>query len=400
MFVTGFPNNMIPPLFPVQRWWPWVLAAALPLLLFFWFRPRHVDALADTVRKAQTLAGAPSPFGAPFAERGHGVAAADSTRLRGVSWVGGDSITAEALAPLRRDHVSWIAQTPFGWQAGVATPAVQLHTARPGGRRWGLWGESDAGLVHTARLARARGIRTFLKPHLWVRGSASGWAGDVKMTTPADWDAWFVSYTAFILHYARLAETEHFDLLCIGTELVQATEPDHEAAWRALIRQVRTAYHGPLTYAANYDEYQQVHFWDALDYVGVQAYFPLSREAQPGLPALLAGWRPHLRALAQLQQRVGKPVIFTEVGYKPAPGAAAEPWKWPARGAADTPDDALQARCYEALFRACWDLPWLKGVFIWKWYPDLAADGPARRHADFTPQHKPAEAILARWYGQ
>jgi hypothetical protein len=52
------------------------------------------------------------------------------------------------------------------------------------------------------------------------------------------------------------------------------------------------------------------------------------------------------------------------------------------------------------MFRACWGQPWLKGLFIWKWYPGLAPDGSARRHADFTPQHKPAEVVLARWYGQ
>ena len=377
---------MTPPLAPAQRRWPWVLAVLLPMLLFFWFRPRPVGAPGHAARPARAAASAP-----------FGTAAADSTRLRGVSWVGGDSVTAATLEPLRNDHVTWLAQTPFGWQNGVATPEVRVNT----GRHRGYWGESDAGLVATARLARQRRISTLLKPHLWVQGSGSGWAGDIEMTTPADWNAWFASYTAFILHYARLAEVEHLGLLCIGTELVQATEPDHEAAWRALIRQVRQAYHGPLTYAANYDEYQQIRFWDALDYIGIQAYFPLVAAPKPSLEQLLASWQPHLRALARLQKRVGKPVIFTEVGYKATPDAAAEPWKWPARAAAlQTPDEATQARCYEALFRACWGQPWLKGLFIWKWYPGLEADGPARRHADFTPQHKPAEAVLARWYGQ
>ena len=362
-----------------RRWWPLVLVGLAPLAALWWGLP-----------------GAARPAAAAGAAA---VAAPDSTRLRGVSWVGGDSVTDAELAPLAADHVTWLAQTPFGWQDGVATPAVRTRSAAD--RHFGYWGESDRGLTSTARLARRRGIRTLLKPHLWVRGSSSGWAGDVEMTTPADWTAWFASYTAFILHYARLAETEHLGLLCIGTELVQATEPDHEAAWRTLIRQVRRVYHGPITYAANYDEYQQIRFWDALDYIGVQAYFPLCARPVPTLETLEAGWQPHLRALARLQRRVGKPVIFTEVGYKATADAATEPWKWPARSPAGPPaDEATQARCYEALFRATWGLPWLKGMFIWKWYPGLAADGPARRHADFTPQHKPAEAVLARWYAR
>ena len=378
-----------------RRGWSLALLALLPLLAIW--QVRRSASSADAWPETAT---APQPGPLPETSSKAPAGTFDSTRLRGVSWVGSDSITAAELEPLRQAHISWIAQMPFGWQAGVAAPAVQLHTARPGGR-WGLWGESDAGLLYTARLARQRGIHTLLKPHLWVRGHNS-WPGDINMSSAADWDAWFASYATFILHYAQLAETAHFDGLCIGTELLHATEPAHEKAWRSLIKQIRQRYHGPLTYAANWSgEYQQIRFWDALDYVGIQAYFPLSTAACPPLDTLLRGWQPHLRALAAWQKKINKPVVFTEIGYKTTPDAAARPWEWPERLAAlDTPDEATQARCYEAMFRSWWGLPWLKGMFIWKWYPGLEADGPARRHADFTPQHKPAEAVLARWYGQ
>ncbi|MBJ6111641.1 hypothetical protein JAO73_21650 [Hymenobacter sp. BT523] len=381
--------------FSVRRW-PWVAVLALAMGVAGWqwqrtvFQRRNAgaaQALGADLDRALLLPAAP---GAPY----------DSTRLRGVSWVGSDSVTAAELAPLLRDHVTWIAQMPFGWQAGAAEPGIRTNTARPTGRR-GLWGESDAGLVYTARLARQHGIRTLLKPHLWVRGR-NAWPGDINMSSPADWDAWFANYSAFILHYAALAESAQFDGLCIGTELLHATEPAHDKAWRGLIKRIRKVYHGPLTYAANWAvEYQQIRFWDALDYVGIQAYFPLSTAASPSLDTLVRGWQPHLRELAAWQKKVRKPIVFTEVGYKATPDAAAKPWEWPERTALpEAPDEATQARCYEALFRATWGQPWLKGLFIWKWYPGLAPDGPARRHADFTPQHKPAETVLARWYGQ
>ena len=48
-----------------------------------------------------------------------------------------------------------------------------------------------------------------------------------------------------------------------------------ETHWRKLIRKTRSLYQGQLTYAANFDQYHEVSFWDALDFMGVNAYFSL-----------------------------------------------------------------------------------------------------------------------------
>ncbi|WP_078013831.1 glycoside hydrolase family 113 [Hymenobacter sp. CRA2] len=317
-------------------------------------------------------------------------------RLRGVSWVAADSTTEDEILALQRNHVTWISQTPFGWQADSAAPEVVLHTG--GGRqRRMFWGEADSGLVHTARLARRHGIRTLLKPHLWLR-SRGQWPGQIQMRTAADWQAWFASYSRFILHYAELAERHHMEALCIGTELKHAAV-EHEPEWRRLIQAIRQVYHGQLTYAANWhEEYEGIRFWDALDFIGVQAYFPLSPRPQPDTAELRQAWQPHLQAIARVQQRYGKPVVFTEAGYRSIPTAAAAPWEWPDPRKPTPEDDATQAVCYEALFRACWRQPWFGGLFIWKWYPGMPPDATGRRRTDYTPQHRPAEQVMARWY--
>ena len=83
--------------------------------------------------------------------------------------------------------------------------------------------------------------------------------------------------------------------------------------------------------------------------------------------------------------------------YRSAPHAAEKPWLWPERTEVGSlkPDDALQARLYEAFFQSFWNEPWFAGALIWKWYPE--ANRPM--HAiDFTPQGKPAEAVLRRWF--
>lgn len=317
-----------------------------------------------------------------------------TNKMRGVSWVAGDSVSEDQIATLAQTHVSWISQTPFGWQAAYNKPEIGLNTAPS--RAW--WGESDQGLIHTTRLARKQGIKTLLKPHLWLRDRSGKWLGDIKMENEADWKAWFENYRRFILHYAVLAEKEKIEALCIGTELHQAAV-SQEQAWRQLIRDIRQVYTGQLTYAANwYLEYEQVKFWDALDFIGVQAYFPLTQNQNPDLAELKKGWKNHLPALARLARKYNKALVFTEAGYKSTPDAAIQPWAWPRRGQ-DPPDpqsEQTQANCYEAMFQSVWNQPWFGGMFIWKWYPRVRDNG--RDHYDFTPQHKPAVKILAAWY--
>ncbi len=199
-----------------------------------------------------------------------------------------------------------------------------------------------------------------------------------------------------MLDRARLAARVHADVFVIGTELGKAVQarPDF---FRRLIRDVRAVYGGRLTYAANwYDDAEHVAFWRDLDFVGVQAYFPLSTAPDPGLAALRAGWQRPRALLERLARVSGRPILFTEMGYRSTPGAAAEPWAWPERGREDPPDSALQARLYEAAFEELWPRAWFGGLVVWKLDADtLRRD---RRAADFTPQGKPAEAVLRRYF--
>ena len=318
-------------------------------------------------------------------------------RHHGVSWVAGrEPVAAADFAALVGANVTWIAQTPFGWQRHERSPELRLVTS---GRVY--WGETDEGLETTVRLARQHGVETLLKPHVWLSQPSEGaWRAEIGMDDEADWAQWFASYRRFALHYAALAERLQIPVYCVGTEL-HRTVRERPDDWRRLIAEVREVYSGKLTYAANwYREVDEVPFWDALDMIGVQAYFPLSTAPVPTVEELEAGWRPHAAALAALAERHGRPILFTEVGYVSRPGAAAEPWLWPENLAGEAPVEAgleVQARAYEAFFRTFWDRPWVAGAYFWKWYPRLAPDASAR--VDFSPQGKPAERVLRHWYG-
>jgi len=320
----------------------------------------------------------------------HGsVAAKSDGRQRGVCFVAGPRIGTEAFDPLVASGVTWISQTPFGWQEHAHDPDFRIVT---GG--FVYWGERDSGLIETARMAHERGIRVLLKPHLWLRDRSAGqWTGSIAMESEDDWQRWFARYEEFIVHYAGLAEAGGMDALCIGTELEGTT--GREADWRRVIAAVRRVYHGRITYAANWSgEFERVAFWDALDWIGVQAYFPLSSQAEASVDELVAGWQPHVMKIAAVQRRFGKPVVFTEVGYKASDRATVEPWLWRTD---DRYNPQEQARAYEATFRVFWPRPWFAGMYWWKWFP---GDHPEQDGHDnrFSPQGKPARAVLAKWY--
>ena len=65
---------------------------------------------------------------------------------------------------------------------------------------------------------------------------------------------------------------------------------------------------------------ENVLFWDLMDFVGVDAYYPLASTAGSTLPELIAGWQASpvshniTAMLAQLHRQTGKPIMFTEIG--------------------------------------------------------------------------------------
>ena len=317
-------------------------------------------------------------------------AASAAPRIRGVCWEAGPQVLRENLAPLRDLGSDWISQTPFGWQPAVDRPELRMITASHLG--FGpMWGETDSGLARTTRLARSLGIHSMLKPHLWLRGGE--WCGTIRMKNEADWAEWFRRYQDFAVHYARLAEAQGMEIYAVGTELKGTA--GREADWRRLIAEVRKVYHGRLTYSANWDgELDSVRFWDALDYIGVQAYYPLSDKDHPTLMDLESGWAPFAQGLEETARRWNRPILFTEVGYKSSEGAARRPWEWEAQG---PNDPVLQSNCYEALFASLWGRPWFAGLFLWKWHPTKRWD-PGSSGGDFSPQEKPAAVVARRWF--
>jgi hypothetical protein len=157
---------------------------------------------------------------------------------------------------------------------------------------------------------------------------------------------------------------------------------------------VRGRYPGPLVYAGNHSgEEARISWWDAVDIIGVDAYYPLTDKLDPSVDELKTAWRPHVSELASLAEKWQKPIILTEIGYRSLDGAASHPWDWQISGRVDLQE---QEDCYRAAFESFWDEPWLGGIFWWSWGPDPHEGGPA--DSGYTPHDKPAEEILRAWY--
>lgn len=247
---------------------------------------------------------------------------------------------------------------------------------------------SDDSLYRAIDAARNAGLKVIIKPHVDLLDGS--FRGDIS---PSDRAAWFRSYRRFIDRYAWIAKDVGADLFVVGTELKGVSSELEQ--WQDLIQSVREKFSGELTYAANWDEVESVQFWDTLDLIGVDAYYPLSSEGQsPTEEDLLAAWDPIVDQLKGLSERWSRPVILAEIGYPTQADATAHPWEV---RAGEGPDQPAQAVAYRAAFRAFAGAEWLDGINWWSWRADLTPDeDPA---IDYSPEGKQTEAVLSEGQG-
>ena len=253
---------------------------------------------------------------------------------------------------------------------------------------------TDTSVIHAIQKAHEYGMAVMLKPHVDLIRQENSSRGDIGFSAESDWEEWFANYMEFIKYYARMAEKEGVEIFCIGTELSYAsTKTD---VWRNLIiPEVKNIFSGQLTYAANWDNYKNIKFWDELDYAGIDAYFPLSNKNNPTLEDLKEGWQKWLCEIEEWHGKVNKPIIFTEVGYCSADIAPNKPWEEAFSGNTNL---RIQADCYRALLETFCGKSWFAGVYWWKW--NIYAGSGGKNHKRFTPQNKPALDYVKMWYTQ
>ncbi|HEX8996891.1 MAG TPA: hypothetical protein VF812_12755 [Ktedonobacterales bacterium] len=282
---------------------------------------------------------------------------------------------------------------------------------------------------------------------------------------------WFDNYSAFASEYARLSQKLNLPYFIIGDDLANVTtDTNHTTAkadpygidrgvpgesfptcagrrdceWRHVIHAVRSpeyatfikhvgmqggGYTGKLIYAANWGgadsgnhqaEFENITWWDAVDIIGVDAYFPLTQmSADLDVGSLQKAWTGTLQTgpsdqknitqrLATVSAKYGNPILFTSAGYASSPGANTDPANLAGQGATAGQDTAVdgaeQLNDMQALLATFNGLPWWDGVF---WNGDEPISPRTKQQSwasdsnwagDTLDTSKPAGLWLASYY--
>ncbi len=299
------------------------------------------------------------------------------------------------IQPFIQNNIDWITLVSYSDQKDFDSPTLNYYKgdSLKMAKRDSSW-KSQIDLAHSF------GFKVFLKPHVWIYDPSDGkWRSDVFPTNESNWNLWQKNYREFILLYAKIAEQNDVELFCIGAEFSRLTieKPDF---WRSLIKDVKSIYSGKITYAANwYDEFENITFWQELDYIGIQAYFPLVKNEYPTVEQISIGWEKHLDVIENIHKKFNRKILFTEIGYKSTADSAIEPWQWIENSAIQNKkfSPETQANCYQAFFNTVWKKAWFAGIHIWQMRSDYKAE-IGKNNLNFTPQGKQAEIIIARGF--
>lgn len=324
---------------------------------------------------------------------------------KGMTYAGGrwcpevrldSALSDRSLEDLSTTGANWIALVVTDFELSINT--TDIFPVPEGSN-------TDIEIEHAVLKAHELGLKVMLKLHIDTLYSFGGnWRGDIGVHFSDDkWKSWFNNYIPFAVFYAKLAQRYSIEQIALGTELIASDI--HDAHWRIVVSEIRKYFNGSLTYACNFwgdnvfgSSYScfNVTWWDVLDIIGIDAYFPMAPTKEfPSYDDIAVSWDPIIENLNQLSRKYNKPIIFTEIGYTSQKGGNREPNHW---NIENPTNYTIQSACYQAFFEKMMvpDFDWFRGAFWWAWWSDPMAGTDYTNL--YTPQHKPVQDVLRKYY--
>lgn len=278
--------------------------------------------------------------------------------------------------------------------------------------------DPDVAFLWAAAAARRSGLKLASQARI-LTSPSGGLAGMAPWHKPEDWIRFHEGFRTWVAHYALLAELCRADLFALGSELLHSTqweaEPDRvyvdyqllEDKRRLFEEEVATArgaFSGALTYVAlmgpHGKEAERFQLWSSFDLLGATMFYPVTRQAWPlgsSIPRLVSdNMTENLEPLGELARDTGLPWVLWPIGFPSTIDAHSKPFEL--RGEVSA---KRQTQLFTTLAGVLEDLKQRelspRGLFIWNWRVHSLAGGKSER--SYTPQDKPAQALLPRVFG-
>ena len=316
-------------------------------------------------------------------------------KINGMTYFGPDMPvqSISMFEGIKSTNANWVALVP---EATLSRTTLQLIPDEKNHH----WGETIEANIEAINMAKQAGLKVFVKPHIVLNKKSdsdsklisANWRGEIWFDNEQDWQLFESSYRSYIIKLAQISNQYHVALFAIGTELKSFVK-SRPQFWSSLIKEVKEIYHGPVTYAANWDEYNDITFWSELDFIGVDTYFPINKMETPRVKKTIRNWKNIQKDLKKISLEENREIILTEFGYRNVSYAGKEPWIHD-KGNIDSLNNEAQANLYQAFFETFWKEPWVAGGFSWRWF----AQEEKGIEKSFSIQGKPALEILQKWY--
>jgi len=225
---------------------------------------------------------------------------------------------------------------------------------------------SDVQIARLATWAAKYQMKIVVKPHVEIIDKEQTFRG---LYNPSDENTF---YTRYLDYYSQLLKTlrpfeKNISDIVVGTELSKLSQ--NTERWRTIIRQLKKV--GPktakFTYASNWFDFNLVDFWDELDWIGVDAYYPLSFVGTPTVDSMVSAWRIWGTMLTVWRDHYwpGKPIGFTETGFVDNKNST----RFSMRAWANTNsvDEDEHANAFAATLILAQEMKNFYGLYWWAW---------------------------------